>query len=73
MINNIRKVIGSKNIVNRQIFRFCYKNNLDFLYNEHFLNYKLPHFKCLSGQIEILNDPIDYYIELHVKLVFINF
>lgn len=46
---------------------FSYNSNLDFLYKEHFLNHKLPHFKCLSGQIEILHDPIDYYIELHVR------
>lgn len=46
--------------------RFFSTNTLQFLYKEHFLNLRLPHFKCFSGQIEIFHDPIDYYIELHV-------
>jgi len=47
--------------------KFNYGSVLDFLYKEHFLKNKLPHFKCLSGQIDILKDPIDFYVELHVK------
>ncbi|KRX07518.1 hypothetical protein PPERSA_11067 [Pseudocohnilembus persalinus] len=50
-------------------FRFStqskYQNNLDFLYDQHSIKTKQPFFELRSGQIEILQDPIDFYIHLH--------
>lgn len=50
-----------------KVKRLFSTSSLEFFYKEHFLKNKLPHFKCFSSQIEIFHDPIDYYIELHVK------
>lgn len=47
-----------------------YANSLEFLFNEHSLKLKQPYFQVHSSQIEILDNPIDYFIELNVKLVF---
>ena len=63
MLNHIR--LPSVRVI--KIPKFKYGSIIDFLHKEHFLKHKLPHFKCLSGQIDILKDPIDFYVELHVK------
>ena len=41
--------------------------NLERLFNLHTKKHKIPYFECRSGNIEILKDPIDFYITLHVK------
>ena len=43
-----------------------YQNNLDFLFKNHSRQLKLPYFAIRSGNIEILKEPIDFYIALHV-------
>lgn len=44
-----------------------YANSLEFLFHEHSLKLKQPYFQVHSSQIEILDNPIDYFIELNVK------
>jgi len=42
-----------------------YQNNLAFLFDKHTKTLKQPLFTCRAGNIEILKDPIDFYIALH--------
>jgi hypothetical protein len=58
-IKNVFDFSSSKNIK--------YANSLEFLFNEHSLKIKQPYFKVNSGQIDILDNPIDFFIELNVN------
>ena len=57
----------------RNVFSFSsthnikYANSLEFLFHEHSMKLKQPYFQVHSSQIEILDNPIDYFIELNVK------
>lgn len=42
------------------------KNELEFLFTNLSKKHNLPYFKVYKGQIEILKEPIDFYINLHV-------
>ena len=46
-----------------------YQNNLELLFERHTKTLKQPFFLSRAGNIEILKDPIDFYIALHVILI----
>ena len=47
------------------------QNILKNLHKTHCIEAKMPMFTLNSGQIEILNKPIDFYINLHVRNLYI--
>jgi len=44
-----------------------YQNNLAYIFEKHTKGLKMPYFTARSGNIEILKDPIDFYVALHVR------
>ena len=60
-----------KNLVRMRYFSSTiskYQNNLEFLFNHHSVKLNQPYFTARSGNIEILKDPIDFYVALHVSV-----
>eukprot|EP01016_Furgasonia_blochmanni_P016657 TRINITY_DN19713_c0_g1_i1.p2 TRINITY_DN19713_c0_g1~~TRINITY_DN19713_c0_g1_i1.p2 ORF type:complete len:113 (+),score=25.45 TRINITY_DN19713_c0_g1_i1:128-466(+) len=43
-----------------------FQSNLEFLYANHTRKDKQPFFRVHSKQIEILKEPIDFYVNLHL-------
>jgi hypothetical protein len=51
---------------------FCSRNELEFMFNNFTKTTKQPFFKVYSSQIEVLKEPIDFYIYLHVSYQFLE-
>jgi len=64
----IRKITNLQCLSNKRYFGSSaenYQNNLAFLFQKHTKDLKMPYFTTRSGNIEILKDPIDFYVALH--------
>jgi hypothetical protein len=46
-----------------------YSNSLKYLFNTNIIGKKLPCFEVYSSQIEILNQPMDFYLAILVTFI----
>jgi hypothetical protein len=49
-----------------------YSKAQEFLFKYLIKDRKSPCFEVRSSQIEVLKDPVDYYLALHVRRVFVG-
>jgi hypothetical protein len=86
-INKLSNVITKKNLcqstkfLNRLTYNFCtnmsndkteYPDIIKYFFDFNIKHKKLPCFEVYSSQIEILNQPMDFYLAIIVSIFYSN-